>query len=198
LKKPTRFRSIKSELRIVGIDDGKLLHPTSKCVPLVGVVFRGGRWLDGLLKIAIQTDGLDATDKIARMIKGSSHYSQIRVLMPYGLTFAGLNIINIRRLYEKVERPVIVVTRSKPNLTAIEERVKRLPDGEARLQFLKEAGDPVPVVTREGSAPIYLQAYGLAVEDAKKIAVTSSTRDSLPEPVRVANIIASALRPQAA
>lgn len=195
--KPTRFRSIKRELRIVGIDDDKLHPPKSKRSSLIGVIFRGGEWLDGVLRTTIKTDGTNATDKITKMIKGSSHYSQIRVLMLYGLTFAGFNVVNLKRLYERVERPVIVVMRDKPDYSKIEEAAKRLNDWEDRLRLIKDAGEPIPVTTRENAAPIYLQAHGIDIEDAVRIVKLASKRDSLPEPVRVANIIASSLRSRA-
>ncbi len=195
--KLTTFRSVKREVRIVGIDDGKFPLPGSTRRSLIGVVFRGGEWLDGVLRVTIKTDGINVTDKITKMIKGSSHYDQIRVLMLYGLTFAGFNVVDLKRLYRRVERPVIVVMKDQPDYAKIEEAMKRLDDWETRLQLIKDAGAPIPVTTRRDAPLIYLQVHGIGIEDAERIVRLASTRDSLPEPVRVANIIASALRPRA-
>ncbi|MEM3737004.1 MAG: DUF99 family protein [Candidatus Bathyarchaeia archaeon] len=193
---PVRFRSIKKELRIVGIDDGKPLPPTQSRSNLVGVIFRGGSWLDGLLRATIKTDGMDSTEKIVKMLKGSNHYGQIRIIMLHGLTFAGLNVVNLKQLCRRVERPAIVVMKEKPDYNRIEEAAKRLHDGEVKLKLLRDAGEPLPVVTKAGVPPIYIQAQGIGVEDAEKIVKLSSTHNSLPEPIRVANLIASMLKPK--
>ena len=83
---------IKREIRILGIDDSALLDEK---VMIVGVVFRGGDWIDGVLRSDITRDGLDATDVICSMIKESKHYGQLRVLMLDGITYGGFNIIDI-------------------------------------------------------------------------------------------------------
>ena len=43
------FRVIKSEIRVLGVDDGKFVPHTEGAVIVVGVVFRGGCWLDGVM-----------------------------------------------------------------------------------------------------------------------------------------------------
>ena len=45
---------IKNEIRVLGIDDSSLEHDP---VLIVGVVFRGGQWLDGVLRSEIRRDG---------------------------------------------------------------------------------------------------------------------------------------------
>ena len=44
-------------------------------------------------------DGLDATQKLADMINGSPHRHQLRLVMLNGVTFAGFNIVDIKKLY---------------------------------------------------------------------------------------------------
>jgi len=63
-----RFRSIKFEIRVLGVDDGVFIPHSKGLVDVVGVVFRGGYWLDGVMRTEIEVDGLDATEKIASMI----------------------------------------------------------------------------------------------------------------------------------
>lgn len=83
---------------------------------LIGVVFRGGHWLDGVIRAKVGVDGLDAADKIVDMIKESIHYKQLRVIMLDGITYAGFNIVNIRRLFESTGLPVIALTKRKTDL----------------------------------------------------------------------------------
>jgi len=65
---------------------------------VVGVVFRGGYWLDGVMHTKILVDGFDATEKIGAMVTGSPHFKQLRVIMLNGITFAGFNMVDIQAL----------------------------------------------------------------------------------------------------
>ena len=82
----------------MGIDDSALLNEK---VMVVGTVYRGGDWMDGVLRSDITKDGLDATAVICRMILNSKHYSQIRAIMLDGITYAGFNVIDIEKLYRE-------------------------------------------------------------------------------------------------
>ena len=60
--KNKKFRTIKSEIRILGIDDAPFTPHKEGNVLLVGTFFRGGSWLDGVLTTHVQIDGTDSTD----------------------------------------------------------------------------------------------------------------------------------------
>jgi len=188
-----RFRSIKPEIRVLGVDDGVFIPHSKGLVDVVGVVFRGGYWLDGVMRTEIEVDGLDATEKIASMIIESPHYKQLRIIMLNGITFAGFNVVDIKELYNKTGLPVIVITRDMPNMKEIEQAIERLPEKEKRWSAIQNAGEMIKVRTREEEEPIYMQIAGIEREDAEKIVKITSTRSNIPEPLRVAHIIASGL-----
>ncbi len=89
---------IKPEIRVLGVDDGFFIPHTEGLVSVIGVVFRGGYWLDGVIHTKVAIDGFDATDNIASMINNSSHHKQLRVIMLNGVTFAGFNVVDIKTL----------------------------------------------------------------------------------------------------
>ena len=114
-----KFGAIKPEIRILGVDDG-VFTPHKKTLALVvGVVFRGGYWLDGVMHTKVEVDGFDSTQKIVSMIVNSPHHKQLRVIMLDGITYAGFNIVNIRDLNEETNLPVIAMTRDEPDLDKI-------------------------------------------------------------------------------
>jgi endonuclease V-like protein UPF0215 family len=184
---------IKPEIRVLGVDDGIFAPHTKGLVPVVGVVFRGGYWLDGVMHTKVKVDGFDATAKIISMILNSSHYEQLRVIMLNGVTFAGFNVVDIKRLSAKTNRPVIVVTREKPNFAEIREALKNLRKGEERWKAMLNAGEIREVCTRSRGEEIYMQISGVFEEDAKKILQVTSTRSNIPEALRVAHLIASGI-----
>jgi len=183
-----RFRRIKKEIRILGIDDAPFTPRTSGEVMLIGTVFRGGTWLDGVLKTEITIDGSDSTDKIVKMICSSRNKDQLGVIMLDGITFGGFNIVNIKKIYEKTEVPVIVVMRKFPNFERIKKALKRFEDWKERWDRVLEAGK---VYKFENDETVYFQICGIGLEDAKEILKISTTRSAIPEPVRAAHIIAA-------
>jgi endonuclease V-like protein UPF0215 family len=189
--KPRSFRVVKPEIRVLGVDDGKFVPHVKGQVLVVGVVFRGGYWLDGVMHTKVAVDGFDATDNIAAMITSSPHHKQLRVVMLNGITFAGFNVVDIKALNKATNLPVITVTRDKPDLNEIQEALQNLPESERRWKLIRDAGEPFEVSTRKQKEKIYVQTAGVSAEDAEKIIRLTSTRSSVPEPLRVAHLIAS-------
>ncbi|UCE15884.1 MAG: DUF99 family protein [Candidatus Bathyarchaeota archaeon] len=192
-EKVVKFHTVKPEIRVLGIDDGVFVPHTKGVVDVVGVVYRGGYWLDGVMRTEVEVDGMDATEKIASMIMGSPHYDQVRVVVLDGVTFAGFNVVDIKELFRKVELPVITVTREKPDFEEIKKALENLPESDKRWKAMKNAGKIIAVHTRERGEAVYVQIAGISENDAKKILRSTSTRSSVPEALRVAHIIASGL-----
>ena len=160
---------------------------------IVGVVFRGGCSIDGVMHTKVSIDGLDATEKLADMINGSPHRHQLRLVMLNGVTFAGFNIVDIKKLSALTGLPVIALTNEKPDLDAIHEALKHLPDTEERWQIILNAGE-IHEVTNKG-VKLYMGLAGITLADAKTVLDLTSTRGSFPEPLRVAHLIASGITP---
>lgn len=187
------FRSIKSEIRTIGIDDGCFIPKTKGTVDIVGVVYRGINWFEGFIHSKVTIDGLDAIEKIVSMIKNSSFYGELRVIFLDGITFGGFNVVDINKLYYLIDLPVISITREKPDLKSIEAALHNLPDFKVRLQSIMNSGKLIEVKIRNNENSIYIQTAGILEEDAKKIIKKMSTKSNIPEPLRVAHIIASGL-----
>lgn len=185
------FKIIKPEIRVLGIDDGKFTPQTKGNVIVVGVVFRGGISIDGVMHTNISIDGLDATEKLASMINTSPHRRQLRLVMLNGITFAGFNVVDLKKLNTSIELPVLALTHDKPDLDGIHKALKNLPNSEERWKLVLEAGEIHEV--QNGGTKVYVELAGLSLCDAEKIIKLTSTRSCLPEPLRVAHLIASGI-----
>ncbi|HIJ98225.1 TPA: DUF99 family protein [archaeon] len=185
-----RFKTIKRELRILGIDDGPFKRGDRNTI-LVGTVFRSGFWLDGILTTKIKVDGHDSTKKIIEMVNKSRHKAQLRVIMLDGLTFGGMNFADIQKINEKTELPVIVVNRKKPRFEMIKNALKHFKDAGKRWRLVEKAGEMHQV--NVGNHNLFVQTAGIKLEDAQKILKLSCTRAKIPEPLRVAHLIAGGL-----
>jgi endonuclease V-like protein UPF0215 family len=145
------------------------------------------------MRTKIEIDGTDATDKIINMILNSSHYKQLRVVMLNGITLAGFNMVDVKTLFEKTQLPVIVIMRKKPNMKKIKEALKKLPDSQKRWKILKNAGKIFRIFIKNTKEPLYIQTFGVTIENARKIVEQTSAYGNIPEALRVAHIIASGL-----
>jgi endonuclease V-like protein UPF0215 family len=67
------FWDIKEEIRVLGIDDGPFEFGEGRKALLVGTVFRGGIFLEGVLASHVDVDGEDATEEIVAMVSRSRH-----------------------------------------------------------------------------------------------------------------------------
>jgi len=185
------LKTVKREIRIVGVDDAPLATQREKRVDVFGAVYRGGYWFDGLMRTDVEVDGIDATERIAQMILVSRHFKQLRIIMLHGLTFAGMNMVNLNTLYEITQLPTVVVMDRKPRIADFKEALEKLENSQLRKTALNAAGEITQIRTRLNAKPIYVQFIGLKLDQLKEVMNVSCTRSRLPEPIRVAHIIAS-------
>jgi len=132
------------------------------------------------------------------MILGSPHCKQLRIIMLDGVTFAGFNVVDIKQLSTRTKIPVIAITRDKPDFLKIHEALNNLSDREKRWKAIRGTGELYAVRTRGRAGQIYMQVHGVCEEDARRIVQLTSTRSNVPEPLRVAHLVASGISWQAA
>lgn len=165
---------MKKGIRILGISDGfSQDRDPKRATEVIGVVFRGGHWLEGVMRIPMRRDGLNPTDQIARMITSSPYFEQIRLIMTDGIIFGNRSVVDIGSLNNKTSIPVIAVSR----------RTKG-------TKLLKGVGEPMSILLTSKKKPLEIYRVGLDSADAKSVVKMSCTID-IPEPIRVARLFAS-------
>ena len=109
------------------------------------------------------------------------------------IPFGGFNVVDLKKQHLTTKLPVLALTNEKPDLNGIHEALKNLPKAEERWGMILEAGKIHEIIKK--STTIYVETDGLSFDDAEKIIALTSTRSSLPEPLRVAHSIASGVSP---
>ena len=177
---------LKKEIRVIGIDDATHKFKAKGNILIVGTIFRGGSFLDGILSTKASIDGNNATKNIAAMINKSKFKPQLRCIFLDGIAVGGFNIIDIQELNKQTKLPVIVVIRKKPDIENIKRILIKL-SKKSKIKLLEKAGPVVP------AGKVYVQLAGLSIEKAKEILKIACTRSHIPEAVRLAHIIASGI-----
>jgi len=179
---------MKQEIRILGIDDSPFTFKDKSC-RIIGVVMRGGEYIEGVLSEIVQIDKLDATEKVIKMIKNTRHNKQLKAVFIDGVALGGFNIVDIEKIYENTKIPVITVTRDKPDIDNIKNALqKHFLDWEKRFNLINK-GVLCKINTKHN--PIFVKCAGICADEAKEIIKISTIRGVIPEPIRVAHIIAS-------
>ena len=176
---------IKKEIRILGIDDSPFNKFKDKQVLVIGTVYRGGNFMDGLISTYAEVDGNDSTEKIISMINRSKHKPQLQAIMLKGIAIGGFNVIDIQLLSKKTKLPVIVIMKDKPDIEKIEKALENVREGKNKMELIRKAGK----ITKAGV--LYTQSVGISSRKLAELIKLTCTRGKVPEPIRVAHLIAS-------
>ncbi len=169
---------------IIGIDDAPFPRHHRGDVTVVGSVFTGCR-LDGVLCGKVRRDGANATAQLVRLIGDSRFYGHLQLVMLQGIALAGFNVIDIWRLSEALQRPVLVVCRKKPDYAAIARALlEKVPGGKRKWRLIQKAGDMEPL------GGLYIQRAGIDLEQARSVIDKTAIHGIIPEPLRTSHIIA--------
>ena len=179
----------------IGVEDGPFLPKRlgGSKAPLVAVQLNGPHLVKARVR-SISVDGLDATTTALRML--SSLPSRDSPILLAGATFAGFNIINPRVLQREFRTPTVVVIGSRPNNRAVKRAlVRHFPDWRRRWRILSSLGPLHHVRTVRNEGPIFYEAFGCDNDEARGILKEWAYVSRIPEPLRVAGLVARGLFP---
>lgn len=181
---------MKREIHILGIDDMPFSFGDEK-VDIVGVVMRGNSYIEGILKSTITVDGMDATPVLIKLIDRTKHRKQLKVAMVDGAALGGFNVVDGEKIYERTGLPLITVTKSKPDAQRMLEALKsHFENWEKRWEIINRG----EIRALELDYPLYIKCWGISFDDAKDVIKLSVVRGAVPEPLRVAHLVASGIK----
>ena len=170
----------------IGIDDAPFDRRHRGDVAIIGAVFSRTR-LDGVVRGKLRKDGANATKAIAELVEGSPFGEHAQIILLGGITFGGFNVVDIHALRERLATPVMVLARRKPRYRVIEQTLReKVPGGARKWARIQKAGKMEPC------AGIWIQRAGLSLTQAEQVIGDLTIHGKLPEPVRVAHLIAGA------
>ncbi|MFQ5836532.1 MAG: DUF99 family protein [Candidatus Bathyarchaeia archaeon] len=181
------------EFRVVGVEDGGFSrkpqgHGIQKAL-FVCILLRE-KWISDFQADMITVDGLDATEKLTSMLRRWS----FDAVMLAGVSFAGFNLVNPAIVFEEFSKPVIVISRTKPNNVAVKNALRQhFEDWRVRWSVFEKLGSVYEVVSMPAEPPIYVEVIGAELEWASKLIRATSVCCRVPEPIRVARLVARGL-----
>lgn len=151
---------------------------------VVGVAVSGAR-VDGVISTRVRRDGANATDALSKMIRASQFFAHLHAVMMQGIAVAGFNVVDIHRLAEELDKPVLVMARRPPDMAAIRRALlTRVRGGAAKWKLIEKAGPMEP------ASGVLVQRAGLDREEAAALLAAFRQTGNVPEPLRLAHLIA--------
>lgn len=182
---------MKAQARLLGIDDAPFTFGDAE-TEVVGVVVRAPSYVEGAMTTRVAVDGRDANAKLAAMIRRSRFREAVVLILVDGAALGGFNVVDIQALHEEIGIPVATVTRDEPDLEAMEKALRaRFPDADERLAVLRRQNlAKVPTAHK----PLYVSTAGTSTREAAEAIAKCTVRGALPEPLRIAHIVATAIK----
>ncbi len=160
---------------------------------LVGIVFSTPNYVEGIVRTSVAIDGTDATDRILSVLEGSPFLDGVRAVLLDGIAVGGFNLIDLDRLHERLQRPIVTVTRHLPDFSAIRAALRKYFPRDATARWaLVRAHALFRLPMPEGN-PLRVSAVGCTRAEAAAIVRRTTVRGNLPEPLRLARLVARAL-----
>ena len=142
----------------------------------------------------ITVDGLDATRQALTLLS-SLGVASCPILLA-GVAFGGFNLIDPRVLQGRFRNPTIVVIGSRPDNRAVKRAlVKHFPDWRERWRLIESLGPLRHVRTVASENPLFYESFGCSTLEARRILSNWAFVSRLPEPLRVAGLVARGLFP---
>ena len=185
-----RLHIHKKAFRTLGISESFVKGLSRRSV-LAGVVARSDGIIDGFVFSRATVGGMDATDKIIEMYKALNRFD-INVLMLNGCVISWYNVIDLERIYRELSLPLICVTYEESE--GLEKYFLELfpSDCTKRIEIYRRNGPRTPIILRTGHK-VYIRFFGMSLEEAKGILNKLTLHGAIPEPLRIARLLARAI-----
>ena len=157
---------------------------------LAGAVVRADRVIDGLAYRTCTVGGTDATDAVVNLVEDCCR-PDVRYVLLGAVAPAWYNILELSRIHEAADRPVIAVTFEASD--GLEAGLRDAFSGgelEERLETYRSLPDRRALSVNDET--VYVRRVGCDADDADAVVRAFTPAGGRPEPIRVAKLAARA------
>lgn len=158
---------------------------------LSGVVMRNDFQIDGFVFGSATLEGDDSTQTILQMYEKLQR-PDINYLLLSGLIISMYNIVNIKKLFELLQLPIIGITYNESE--GITDSIKHhFPNSfEEKLSHYQQIGNRKRLKLKT-NYDLFVRIEGCNMSEATHLLNTITIQGSMPEPVRVAQLLSKSL-----
>jgi endonuclease V-like protein UPF0215 family len=180
----------KKAVRALGISES-FVKKSGKHSILAGIVMRTDRIIDGFTISTATVGGMDATRKVIEMYKALKR-DDVNLLMINGCVISWYNVIDLHKVSKETGLPLVCVTYEESD--GLEKYFMELfpNDFETRIEIYYKNKRRQPLTLRNGYT-VYIRLVMMSLDDAKGILNKFTLQGAVPEPVRVARLLARSI-----
>ena len=158
---------------------------------LSGIVMRQDYVIDGFVFGHATLEGNDATDSILQMYKKLNR-EDINYVLISGLIVSMYNIIDIKKIHDSLKIPIIGI--SYKNSPGLENAIKHhFPNSfESKIYAYQKLGKREKI-TLKTFQDVFVRKEGCTLSNVKQLLNNLTLQGNIPEPLRVAHILAKSL-----
>lgn len=172
---------------VLGVDDGPFEKFESETVPIVGVMMEACDLVEAVAVTRFGVDGEDVTAFLADWIDGLRFRPALHAVLFGGITIAGLAVLDTGELARRTGLPIVVVNRKERGNARLAAALETAGLGHRRA-ILERAPRAFPL---EGG--LYAAQAGADPATAAALVRATRSKSDLPEPLRLAHLIARAI-----
>jgi hypothetical protein len=179
---------MKAGARVLGVAESFVSE--AEASTLAGVVVRASRVVDGFAFRQCTIGGTDSTAAIVDLYRDLDR-EDVRYLLVAGIAPAWYNIVDLHRIHDAVDRPVLSVTFEESD--GLEPALREAFSGDEldrRLETYRR--QPPRQRLAVNDQPIFVRAVGVDDSTARDVIRAITPEGGRPEPVRVARLAARA------
>ena len=185
-----KVHAFKKGVRALGVSESFVKHVSERSV-LAGVVVRADLIVDGFSFATTTVGGMDATDSVIKVYENLAR-RDINIVILNGCVISWYNVIDLNRVSNTLGLPLICVTyEESPGIEAyFKEYFPK--DWQERVKMYHENGSREQLTLHTGNR-IFVRLFGIDREDAKTILNKFTLNGAIPEPLRMARLLARAV-----
>ncbi|MGC9515795.1 DUF99 family protein [Methanocrinis sp.] len=178
----------KRGVRVLGIAESfTKKEPLSR---LAGVVMRKDLRIDGFGLAEISVGGDDATEGVLDIFRGLER-RDINALLLNGSVISWFNIVDLDRVREETDLPVISLTYEESE--GLEGYIREyFTHPQQKIELYRSLGPREPLRLKTGFE-VYARFLGATAEETKGLLNSFTLEGKVPEPLRVARLLARSI-----
>jgi hypothetical protein len=181
----------KKAIRVLGIAES--FRKDQEYSTLAGVVMRSDLVIDGFANGRLKVSGSDATSSAINLFN-RLHRNDINAIMVSGSVLSLYNVLDIDKIHGELEIPVVAISFSKSRSNLADNIRARFPEKAAKekIKLLEKLGDSSRIRLATGYE-VFVRSAGIGDDISKKLLDRFTLQGSIPEPVRVARLLAKSI-----
>ncbi len=178
---------MKGRPHILGVDDAAFDKSQRAPVPIIGVMTEGADLVENVAVTSFPVDGAAATDFLSAWIEGLRFCPSLQSIVLGGISIAGLGVVDICALSDRLALPVLVFNRKNPAQSVVCSALRSAGHAD-RIAIVEQT--PVAIELGPGR---YLAWAGVDERTARQLLAVSANKSSYPEAIRIAHLIGKAI-----